>query len=47
MLVLGVPGLLNIIIIIIIIIVFIYLFGGPLWPYTFVPALEKNMVSEH
>ena len=34
--------LLSIIIIITIIIVCIYLFGGPLWPYTYAPALEKN-----
>ena len=45
-LVLRVPGLLNIIIIIIII-VFINLFGGPLWPYTYAPALAEKLVSEH
>ena len=40
MVVLGVPGLLNIIII-------VYLFvGGPLWPYSDAPALAKNIVLE-
>ena len=38
--------LLSSIIIITIIIVCIYLFGGPLWPYTYAPALAKKLVSE-
>ena len=25
----------------------IYLFGGPLWPYTYAPALAKKLVLEH
>ena len=44
MLVLGVPGLLNILHSIS---MYLYLFGGPLWPYTYAPALAKNLVSEH
>ena len=39
--------LLNIITIITIIIACIHLFGGPLWPYTYAPALAKKLVSEH
>ena len=38
--------LLNIINFITIIIVFIYLFGGPLWPYTSAPVLAEKLVSE-
>ena len=33
----------NIINFITIIIVFIYLFEGPLWPYSYLPALAKNV----